>query len=105
MQFWRRTLAATDYLGGCPVVALAVDSRLGYPEAAELVREIFTRWQASLHDLLTAHGFSHERARRLATVVASAIEGAIILCRAHRDDGPLDDVLAEITPLLAAPSA
>jgi TetR/AcrR family transcriptional repressor of lmrAB and yxaGH operons len=104
VQFWRRTLAATDYLAGCPIVALAVDSRQDYPEAAELVRGIFARWQASLRDLLTAHGFPPERARRLATLVVSAIEGAIILCRAHRDDRPLDDVLAEITPLLVAPS-
>jgi hypothetical protein len=34
------------------------------------------------------------------SVVISAIEGAIILCRAHHDDKPLDDVLSELVPLL-----
>jgi hypothetical protein len=49
---------------------------------------------------LCAGGFAAPRAERLATLVVSALEGAIILCRAQRDLGPLDDVLAEITPLL-----
>jgi AcrR family transcriptional regulator len=105
VQFWKHSLTATDYLAGCPIVALTVDSHQDPPEAAELVRDIFTRWHLGLQNLLAAHGFPAERARRLATLVVSAIEGAVILCRAHRDARPLDDVLAEITPLLEAPPA
>jgi AcrR family transcriptional regulator len=104
VQFWKHALTATDYLAGCPIVALAVDSHQDSPPAAELVRDIFTRWHHGLENLLAAHGFPAERARRLATLVVSAIEGAVILCRTHRDAGPLDDVLAEITPLLKAPT-
>jgi AcrR family transcriptional regulator len=102
-QFWKHALTATHYLAGCPIAALAVDSHQETPETAELVRDIFTRWHLGLENLLAAHGFPAERARRLATLVVSAMEGAVILCRAHRDSGPLDDVLAEITPLLQAP--
>jgi len=104
VQFWKHALTATDYLAGCPIVALAVDSQ-DTPEAAQLVHDIFTRWHLDLQNLLAANGFPTQRARRLATLVVSAIEGAVILCRAHRDAGPLDDVLAEITPLLEAPPA
>jgi TetR/AcrR family transcriptional regulator, lmrAB and yxaGH operons repressor len=100
VRFWKRALTSTDYRAGCPLVAVAIDSREHIPEAPDLVREIFTRWQASLADVLSANGFPAERARRLASVVVSAIEGAIILSRAHRDLGPLDDVLTELTPLL-----
>lgn len=100
IRFWKRALTATDYRAGCPLVAVAIDSREHIPEAADLVREIFVRWQASLSDLLVANGFPAERAPRLANLIVSAIEGAIILSRAHRDLTPLDDVLAEITPLL-----
>jgi TetR/AcrR family transcriptional repressor of lmrAB and yxaGH operons len=98
--FWKRALTKTDYRAGCPVAAMAVDSRDLVPDAGEVVREIFTRWCASLVDVLSASGFAAPRAQRLATLVVSAIEGAVILCRAHRDLGPLDDVLIEITPLL-----
>ena len=100
VAFWKRALTKTDYRAGCPVAAMAMDSRDVIPDAGELVREIFSRWQASLADALSANGFDAPRAQRLATVVVSVIEGAIILCRAHRDLGPLDDVLVEIAPLL-----
>ncbi|MFS8103859.1 TetR/AcrR family transcriptional regulator [Lentzea alba] len=100
VAFWKRALTKTDYRAGCPVAAMAMDSRDIVPDAGELVREIFTRWQVSLAEALSASGFAAPRAQRLATLVVSAIEGAIVLCRAHRDLGPLDDVLVEIAPLL-----
>ncbi|MCX2946754.1 TetR/AcrR family transcriptional regulator [Lentzea sp. NEAU-D7] len=100
VAFWKKALTKTDYRAGCPVAAMAVDSRDLVPEAGDVVREIFGRWRASLAEALSASGFAAERAQRLATLVVSAIEGAIILCRAHRDLGPLDDVLTEIAPLL-----
>lgn len=99
-KFWTRALTDTDFRAGCPVVAMAIDSREHIPDAAELVREIFARWQASLSELLSANGFPAERAQRLATLIVSSIEGAIILCRAQSNLTPLDDVLAELTPLL-----
>lgn len=102
VRFWKHALTATDYRAGCPIVALAVDSHQDTPEAAELVRDVFTRWRLDLENLLAAHGFPAHRARRLATLVVSAIEGAVILCRAHRDAEPLDDILAEVAPLLEA---
>jgi AcrR family transcriptional regulator len=100
VRFWKRALTDTDYRAGCPLVAVAIDSREHIPEAADLVREIFVRWQASLSDLLVATGFPAQRAARLANLIVASIEGAIILSRAHRDLTPLDDVLTEITPLL-----
>jgi AcrR family transcriptional regulator len=100
VAFWKRALVKTDYRAGCPVAAMAVDSRDLVPDAGDVVREIFTGWQAGLAKTLAANGFAAQRAQRLATLVVSAIEGAIILCRAHRDLGPLDDVLVEIAPLL-----
>lgn len=98
--FWKRALTKTDYRAGCPVAAMVVDGRDLVPDAGDVVREIFAQWQASLAGALSTDGFAEQRAQRLATLVVSAIEGAIILCRAHRDLGPLDDVLVEIAPLL-----
>ena len=100
VNFWKRALTKTDYRAGCPVAAMAQDSRDIIPEAGEVVRETFARLRLSLSEALSANGFPAGRAQRLATLVVSAIEGAIILCRAHRDLAPLDDVLTEIAPLL-----
>ncbi|MGW6449850.1 TetR/AcrR family transcriptional regulator [Lentzea sp. NPDC055074] len=98
--FWKRSLTKTGYRAGCPAAAMAMDSRDTVPDAVDVVREIFARWQGSIAEALSANGFEAHRAHRLATLVVSAVEGAIILCRAHRDLGPLDDVFAEIAPLL-----
>lgn len=100
--FWKRALADSDHRAGCPIVALAVDSRQDIPEAAELVAEIFGQWHEKLSALLVADGFPAERAGRLATLAVAAIEGAVILCRARRDSAPLDDVLAELSVLISA---
>lgn len=40
------------------------------------------------------------RARSLATLVISALEGAIMLARIRRDTGRLDAVVTELSPLL-----
>jgi TetR/AcrR family transcriptional regulator, lmrAB and yxaGH operons repressor len=100
VTFWKRALTKTDFRAGCPVAAMALDSRDIVPDAGDVVRSIFAQWQASLSEALSASGFNAQRAQRLATLIVSVIEGAIILCRAHRDLGPLDDVLVEIAPLL-----
>ncbi|MGA5200634.1 TetR/AcrR family transcriptional regulator [Streptomyces variegatus] len=99
---WKQTLVDTDYLAGCPIVAVAVDPREDLPEATLLAREIFLQWKSRLRDLLTANGFSDERARRLATLTVAAVEGAVILCRTDRSAAPLDDVVSEIGILLTA---
>lgn len=105
VEFWKRELAYSDYLAGCPIVAIAVGGGQDLPEAAQLVREIFARWQRKMRDMLIANDIPDDRAQRLATLTVAAIEGAIILCRAQRDPGPLDDVVAEVGPLLAGTSA
>lgn len=100
VDVWKHVLAKTDYLAGCPIVAVTVDSHPDLPEATVVVRDVFTQWQARIRDLLEANGFAADRAQRLATLSVAAIEGAIILCRAGHSDTPLDDVLTEIKILL-----
>jgi hypothetical protein len=50
------------------------------------------RWQELIARTLLNNGVSRTDARRLATLVVAAIEGAILLCRARRDIRPLRDV-------------
>ncbi|BBU22703.1 TetR/AcrR family transcriptional regulator [Mycobacterium xenopi] len=100
VRFWKKTLRDTDYLAGCPIVAVAIDAYQDPPEAAALAREVFGRWQTKLAGLLVNRGFGTARATRVATLMVAAVEGAVILCRARRDHTPLDDVRNELKPLL-----
>jgi hypothetical protein len=45
------------------------------------------------------------RARSLATLMISALEGAIMLARVRRDVGQLDTVVTELSPLLDSRSS
>lgn len=101
-EFWRRSLESSDYQAGCPVVALSVDARDDLAEAGELAREAFAGWRARLASMLGA--VPEAEAAALATLTVSAVEGAILLSRAQRDTEPLDQVIAQLTPLLAAAS-
>jgi AcrR family transcriptional regulator len=101
VRFWTRTLRESDFRAGCPVLAVAIDGDEDVPEAAALVREIFAAWHDRLTRLLAGNGVDDERARRLATLTVAAIEGAIALCRAQKSETPLQDVAAELRPLLA----
>ncbi|MBE1464889.1 TetR family transcriptional regulator C-terminal domain-containing protein [Kibdelosporangium phytohabitans] len=94
-------LEDSDFRAGCPILAVAVDGGRDLPGAMDLTREIFTAWQDRIRTRLTANGMAEGRARRLATLAIAAIEGAVVLCRVQRSTEPLDDVVAEISPLLA----
>jgi TetR/AcrR family transcriptional repressor of lmrAB and yxaGH operons len=99
--FWRRHLLRTEYRGGCPVVALAVGGAELIANGEQLVADIFETWQISLMGLLTDRGVGAERSRRLAALVLSAIQGAVVLCRVQRSSAALDDVVAELSELLS----
>lgn len=105
VSLWKQSLAHSDFTAGCPIVALAVEHRDDLPEATELVREIFAEWRQRISAILGDAGVPADRARRLAVLTVSAIEGAIVLCRAERSVAPLDDVAAEMGPLFPRAAA
>jgi AcrR family transcriptional regulator len=98
--FWKSRLEASGFRDGCPIVAAAVDGQHLVPEAEEAVRNVFARWQDLLTAAFTRAGRSPEQAAALATLGISAVEGAVLLCRLQRGVQPLDDVLAQLAPLL-----
>lgn len=106
---WKRTLQGSGFEAGCPVVAVAIEPLDPEGDAASedddaalraLAAEAFDRWQRLLAAGLRREGVPTARARRLAALVIASLEGAIVMCRAARSLGPLDDVHAEMGALL-----
>jgi AcrR family transcriptional regulator len=97
LGWWRRALVKSDFRAGCPVVAVTVESQL-----TDAASDAFQRWQDALAAGLVSAGAPPARATRLATLIVGAVEGATILCRAHRSLDPLDDVTAELEDLIEA---
>jgi AcrR family transcriptional regulator len=98
---WRDQLADSDFRAGCPSVAVAVETNDDAPQLTRAAAAVFARWKEALAALLVRHGLPETRGRRLASFIIAAVEGAVVMCRAERDLGPLEDAAQEIHDLLA----
>jgi hypothetical protein len=82
------------------VVAAAADVAATSDRLRADMRSALERWQDAIREALTSMGVSAQRAETLATVMLSALEGAIVLSRIQQDTSPLDAVVAELAPIL-----
>lgn len=92
-RYWRKSLQDSDFLGGCTVFAAAVDG-------SDPVRDAIVTAVASWRDVLVDKLGGVAKPSRLATLILTAVEGAILLARAERSVQPLDDVEAELSLVL-----
>ena len=97
---WKREFSTRGFERGCPVNAAAADLAGGDSPVNGPLREALTRWEESIVAALVRMGIPTRPARRLATLMLSSLEGAILLARVHRDVRPLTTVAAELGPLL-----
>jgi AcrR family transcriptional regulator len=104
---YRRQLLDSDYRAGCPIVAVSVEAG-GQHGAERMVIEraaaVFDRWTGLIAARFIADGIPPERARELAILATTSLEGAIVLARVRRDLTPLDVVHRQVRDLLMAAS-
>jgi TetR/AcrR family transcriptional regulator, lmrAB and yxaGH operons repressor len=99
---WRRVLVDHEFALGCPLAATVVDAAEN-DELRVHVSDLLARWQGAVANVYIKFGASPAVADEHATVLLSALEGALILARANRSTAPLDTV--ERYFAAAAPSA
>jgi AcrR family transcriptional regulator len=97
-------LTGSDYTEGCPVSTVTLDSTPGSPALTEACSQAYDSWQRAIEDALIGYGVGQSRAARLAVLMLTAVEGALLLCRAKRSVSPLKEVHAEIAALVEAAS-
>lgn len=96
---YKRQLAATDYVGGCPIGAAAQEA-FADPKLGPVVASTVDAWTGALADVLIRSGHDEDEAANLAMLCISALEGAITMSRVTRSTAPIDTVLARIAPML-----
>jgi AcrR family transcriptional regulator len=99
---WKRDLVRYGYERGCPVVATAADVAGSDSSVMADVAAAAEQWQAAIVDTLVELDVPRRRARTLALLMLSALEGAIVLARIQQDLRPLTVVAAELRPILDA---
>jgi TetR/AcrR family transcriptional regulator, transcriptional repressor for nem operon len=91
--------------GGCPLLNTAVDADDGNPVLRERARKALGDWRAYLISVIRSGIKAQEirprtDAKKIASFVISALEGAIMLSRLERSDEPLRSVQAHLSSYL-----
>jgi AcrR family transcriptional regulator len=100
VQPWKDEFSTRGYERGCPVMATAADLAGGESAVNGQLRRALGQWEHAVAEELVGMGVPLDRARSLAVLVISALEGAIMWARVNRDTKPLDTVVTELSPLL-----
>ncbi|SFC97043.1 TetR/AcrR family transcriptional regulator [Streptomyces aidingensis] len=99
---WIDEYQRDGYARGCPVVAATADRADAAEPTRQAAEAAFAEWTGAVAGALTGMGVPAGRAGPLATLMISALEGAIVLARAEHSVRALETVAAELGPLLDA---
>ncbi|MFJ4847156.1 MULTISPECIES: TetR/AcrR family transcriptional regulator [unclassified Streptomyces] len=99
---WTDEYRASGFDAGCPVAAATVDCAASTDSVRAAAAAAFATWTGPVAAALRDMGVPAERAEPLATLMISAIEGALVIARAEQDVRALTTVAAELAPLLDA---
>lgn len=99
---WKDEFTRRGYERGCPLMATAADQLGADSAVAEQLRAAVDRWERAVAGELVAMAVPARRAKRLATLMISTLEGAIMMARLRQDVSPLTTAVTELTPLLHA---
>ncbi len=93
-------LERSDYIEGCPVTTVTLETVPGASELANACATSFRSWQAAVAAYLVQHGHGSERADKLANLIMCSLEGAFVLSRAQMSRQPFTDAADLLTELL-----
>jgi AcrR family transcriptional regulator len=105
IDMWRQVVLSSEATEGCVVAGVAIDTYAREPGLIDVVRATFRSWTDLLAEQLEAVGVPSARALRIAMATVAGMEGALILCRAEGNSGPLEIVALELVRLLPPETA
>ena len=94
LRMWRSVLTRSDFSAGCSVLAVTVAP--SSPELLDRAAAVFRAWRGRLAALLESGGLPADAARRFATTIVAASEGAVVLSRAEQSMDAFDLVSEEL---------
>jgi TetR/AcrR family transcriptional regulator, lmrAB and yxaGH operons repressor len=92
----------SGFRDGCPITTVLLELAPADRAVAQAGREAYAARLDILADKLAADGFPPERAKRLAGLCVSAIQGALIQARVERSGAPLEAAADELARMLDA---
>jgi len=95
-------LETSRFENGCPVATVALEAAAQVPALQAVCSASYAKWQVLIEGYLAQAGMPAARARSLANLVLAAVEGALLLSRAHADTTPLRAAGEELATLVQA---
>ncbi|MEO8392644.1 MAG: TetR/AcrR family transcriptional regulator, partial [Chloroflexota bacterium] len=86
----------SGFRAGGPITTVAMETASSSERLRQECHQIYRGWQEAFADKLKAGGVGEARAKRIATLIISSIEGGVILCRTGQSREPLEQVAEEI---------
>ncbi|MFJ3223487.1 TetR/AcrR family transcriptional regulator [Streptomyces sp. NPDC086783] len=99
---WTDEYGSLGFASGCPVAAATVDCADSTESTRTAAAAAFASWTGPVAGALTDMGVPAGRAEPLATLMISALEGALLIARTEQDVRALTTVARELGPLLDA---
>ncbi len=100
ITFFCERLQNSDFQKGCPLATVTLETAATSEPIQQACRNVYHIWQTRIEQLLVASGWLPTRAPTMALFALSAIEGALILCRAERSTLPLEQVAEELRQIV-----
>lgn len=97
---WIDEYRTQGFGGGCTLAAATVDCAETTESTRVALANAFSAWRAPVALALSEMGVPTRKAAAVATLMISALEGALILARAEQSLRPLTTVVHELSPLL-----
>jgi TetR/AcrR family transcriptional repressor of lmrAB and yxaGH operons len=95
-----RKFIHSDFIKAGSIATVALETAHTSDRLRNVCGEIYSAWQNAYAGMLVEHGFSADRAARIAMLITASIEGAVVLCRTHRNPQPLLAVAEELKLLI-----
>ena len=99
---WIDEFRRIGFDGGCPIAAATVDGAATSDATAAASAAAFADWRRPIVVALKQMGVPAPRAKSFATLMVSALEGALLIARSERDVAPIRAVVRELSPVLDA---
>ncbi|WP_169544160.1 TetR/AcrR family transcriptional regulator [Sneathiella aquimaris] len=94
-------LTNTGFQKGCPVSSITLEMAPGSDPITAACKDVFDRWHHEIEEALVQLKCSHPNKPALATLLLSAIEGSLIICRAQKNTRSLEETKDLLLPLCA----
>lgn len=94
-------LIASGYQKGCPIATVVLEVAADNDRIQKVCSITYLKWQNLLSTLLQKSGMEENRVEAVSILLLAAVEGALVLCRAHRSVEPLEAVRTQLEGILS----